>query len=72
MDEEEIRDDERRKIWAEINKWIIPGPMQGNGCDKTAQRNGLILASNLVHALVKEWPVQLTGTSSWSADWRDL
>lgn len=56
MTEEEIRDDERRKCWAEINKCIVQGPLPGNGWDKSAERNGLVLAANQIHALVKHWP----------------
>ena len=33
---------------AEIGKWIKPGILQGNGYDSTAQRNGLVLAYNLL------------------------
>lgn len=31
-----------------INTLIKPGDLQGNGCDETAQRNGVILAFNAV------------------------
>lgn len=46
---------ERRTIEAckaAIDKWIKPGELQGNGCDDTAQRNGMILASNLLHDMM--------------------
>ncbi len=46
MNEEEIRRDERTKCWQAINQWIRMGSLQGNGCDETAKRNGLILAAN--------------------------
>ena len=39
---------ERQACWDEVNKLIVPGELQGNGCDDAAQRNGLILASNLI------------------------
>lgn len=45
---EEIRVDERKKIVEEINKLIETGDLGGNGCDRNAERNGLILASNIV------------------------
>lgn len=48
MTEGEIRADERRKCWERVNKWIIPGPLPGNGTDRSAQRNGLVLAANLI------------------------
>jgi len=35
-----------------INAMIVRGPLPGNGTDKTAQRNGLILASNAINALL--------------------
>ncbi len=31
-----------------INELIVDGPLLGNGTDKTAERNGLILAFNLL------------------------
>lgn len=31
-----------------IDKSIVKGPLQGNGCDDTAQRNGMILAYNIL------------------------
>lgn len=40
--------------WTAINNHIKPGPLQGNGCDETAQRNGLILASNIINDLMKQ------------------
>lgn len=46
MTEAEIRADERRRCWEEINAMIEKGPLGGNGWDPTAQRNGLILAAN--------------------------
>lgn len=36
--------------WETINALIKPGELQGNGCDQTAQRNGLILAANAILA----------------------
>ena len=46
MSEDEIRRDERTKCWQSINRWIRLGDLPGNGTDKTAERNGLILAAN--------------------------
>jgi hypothetical protein len=48
---EKIRTDERRRVWNEINKHIKMGPLQGNGVDATAQRNGLVLATNIIYDL---------------------
>lgn len=42
----------KQECWDEINKWIKLGELQGNGCDDTAQRNGMILASNLISGLM--------------------
>jgi hypothetical protein len=42
------RKTERQECWDAINQWIKRGELPGNGCDETAQRNGLILASNLI------------------------
>jgi hypothetical protein len=43
-----IRMDERTKVWKEISKLIEPGELKGNGCDKAAQRNGIIRSANLI------------------------
>ena len=45
---ERVRVMERVAIWNEINKYIRPGDLGGNGTDQNAERNGLILAANLV------------------------
>lgn len=37
--------------WETVNALIKPGQLQGNGWDKTAERNGIILAAN---ALLKK------------------
>lgn len=42
---------------AKIDSLIKPGELQGNGCDETAQRNGLILAANALHGLLSAAPV---------------
>ena len=39
---------ERKEAWEAVQKWITPGDLQGNGCDQTAQRNGMILAANIL------------------------
>ncbi len=39
------------KVWNEIDAAIKPGILPGNGMDKTAERNGLILATNIVSSL---------------------
>ncbi len=38
--------------WKAVNKGIISGNLPGNGIDKTAQRNGMILASNAISDLM--------------------
>lgn len=50
---EAIRQDERQKCWDKINAAIPNGPLPGNGHDQMAERNGLILASNIVMAGMK-------------------
>ena len=39
---------ERQAAWEAINQWIKPGDLGGNGYDKNAQRNGMILAANVL------------------------
>ena len=39
---------ERQACWDEINYFIKSGPLPGNGCDESAQRNGLVLATNII------------------------
>lgn len=34
--------------WFKVNALIKRGPLQGNGWDKTAERNGIILAANAI------------------------
>ncbi len=36
------------EAWNAINARIKHGPLSGNGTDETAERNGLILASNII------------------------
>lgn len=38
--------------WEAVNALIKPGDLGGNGCDQNAQRNGLILAANVIAALI--------------------
>lgn len=45
---EAFRQDERRKCWDQINAHIKHGELPGNGMDQTAERNGLVLACNIV------------------------
>ena len=51
LDPDEIRRDERKRVWKEISKHIRPGILPGNGRDKQAERNGLILATNIIFDL---------------------
>lgn len=37
----------------EVSKLINNGPLEGNGFDETAQRNGIILAYNAICKLLK-------------------
>ena len=39
---------ERKECWNEINGMIVHGELPGNGTDKQAERNGLVLASNAI------------------------
>lgn len=43
-----------RVCWEEINKLIVPGELPGNGCDKSAERNGLVLAANALSPAIRE------------------
>lgn len=38
--------------WDTINRMVVPGPLQGDGWDKTAERNGLIMAANVLFAAI--------------------
>lgn len=40
-----------------VNGWIIPGDLPGDGRDKLAERNGLILASETILELVFEMKI---------------
>ena len=40
--------------WSEEDRVRKLGPLSGNGCDETAQRNGLVLAANAIRAMMDE------------------
>lgn len=42
-----------RECWLKINRHVIRGDLPGNGTDKTAERNGLILATNIVAEMMQ-------------------
>lgn len=44
---------ERKACWDEINGAIKIGQLPGDGFDETAQRNGLVLASNIIMARIE-------------------
>lgn len=44
--------------WKTINSAIVQGPLSGNGLDKNAERNGVVLAANLIFPLAFPPPVQ--------------
>lgn len=46
--ESNIRRNERQDCWNEINAQIKQGPLSGDGCDKQAERNGMVMASNIL------------------------
>lgn len=37
-----------QEAWKRVNDWIAKGELSGNGCDAMAQRNGMVLAANLI------------------------
>ena len=39
---------ERQAAWDSVSRWIKPGDLGGNGYDNNAQRNGMILAANVL------------------------
>jgi hypothetical protein len=41
-----------REAWAAIDRCIVRGELPGNGTDKTAERNGLVLACNIVTEMI--------------------
>lgn len=41
-----IRRSTIKECWEAVNAMIVHGPLDGNGCDPSAQRNGVILAAN--------------------------
>ena len=40
-----------KTAWDAVNAEIVPGNLDGNGSDKTAERNGLIWATNVIMTL---------------------
>lgn len=63
-----FRMEERHKCWDEINEAIKTGPLPGNGWDRTAERNGLVLASNIIMAGIKGSNAKLTGLAPQKGD----
>lgn len=49
----------------EIRAGIIPGPLPGYGCDPLAERNGLVLAQNIVARYVEQ--CEGRGGDGWRA-----
>ncbi len=47
---------QRLEDWKAVNALIRPGNLGGNGCDQTAQRNGIILAANTLFPPLPEPP----------------
>ena len=47
--EAEIRADERQNCWRLVNAMVHHGSLTGDGRDAVAQRNGLILAANVLY-----------------------
>lgn len=48
INEDKLRVEVLDKIFTEINKHVKEGDLPGNGLDQTAERNGLILALNII------------------------
>ncbi len=44
----ELRAASACNCWQRVNALIKQGDLPGNGCDETAERNGLILAANAI------------------------
>jgi hypothetical protein len=40
------------RAWEALNNLIEVGPLPGNGFDKTAQRNGIVLAANELRSII--------------------
>lgn len=49
---------ERRACWEQINGLIKTGDLGGNGCDRDAERNGIVMAANEIHPGSRSLPVQ--------------
>lgn len=59
---------DRVAAWEAINALIKVGPLPGNGCDETAQRNGLILAANILAARIEQKKAREVEHSSLTDD----
>lgn len=42
-----------QECWDEINQHIKEGPLPGNGCDELARNGGMIIAANLLMAMMR-------------------
>lgn len=43
-----------KDAWEKLDSTIKRGPLPGNGWDQTSQNNGVILAANILAAMLKE------------------
>lgn len=65
---------ERAESIAEVNRWIQDGPLPGNGLDEVAQRNGLVLAANVLgNRAIKlaQEPKPPTSHRETSGEWKE-
>jgi hypothetical protein len=40
------------KAWVEVDRLIVRGELPGNGWDRTAERNGIIIAANKLREMI--------------------
>jgi hypothetical protein len=40
------------ECWGSVDALIVRGELSGNGCDDSAQRNGIVLAANALHSML--------------------
>lgn len=46
--------DPLQEAWDRINALIVRGNLPGDGTDESAQRNGLVIATNVIDAMLRE------------------
>lgn len=60
-----------QEAWDAVNAIIKPGRLPGNGTDRCAERNGMILAANVIMELINDLTTPLPDISNIGTEFRN-